>query len=357
MKICYLVPSITQKAPVLVALDLAREMSFLGHDVTVYYFDDVDSDIHLPKNVDFIKISFFEKIDIESFDIVHSHMLRPDLYVFFHKKINGGNTRYITTLHNYVKEDLRYYYNSIISFLFSFIWNVAWTRHDKLVALSKDAVSYYKELSFNKRITYAYNGRSVEFDYASIPNELKTKIGYLKDDGYLIIGTYCVISKRKGIDLLLGLVKRKEKLAIVIIGDGPEKDALVAMAKELDIYHKCMFIPSTPVAQQYNSLFDIYAIPSRSEGFGLALIEAALHGKSIICSDIPIFREIFDDSAVTYFTLDDDLSLDEALDVSLKKPQKAMAALSMAKKYYSAVAMANKYQSIYIDSLYLDPNK
>jgi glycosyltransferase involved in cell wall biosynthesis len=37
--------------------------------------------------------------------------------------------------------------------------------------------------------------------------------------------------------------------------------------------------------------------PSLYEGFGLPLIEALAHGKKLICSDIPIFREIVEDKA------------------------------------------------------------
>lgn len=52
--------------------------------------------------------------------------------------------------------------------------------------------------------------------------------------------------------------------------------------------------------------------PSKFEGYGLPLIEAASYGLPILCSDIPIFREIAGE-AVTYFKVDDIKSLLDAV--------------------------------------------
>ena len=47
---------------------------------------------------------------------------------------------------------------------------------------------------------------------------------------------------------------------------------------------------------------------SKGEGFGLPLVEAAHHGTPIICSDIPVFREIAGEFA-TYVSREDASSL------------------------------------------------
>ena len=44
----------------------------------------------------------------------------------------------------------------------------------------------------------------------------------------------------------------------------------------------------------------MYVFPSIDEGFGIPLIEALKLKVPVICSDIPIFREIADDSVI-YF--------------------------------------------------------
>jgi glycosyltransferase involved in cell wall biosynthesis len=42
----------------------------------------------------------------------------------------------------------------------------------------------------------------------------------------------------------------------------------------------------------------VFAAPSRYEPFGLAVLEAAVHGAALILSDIPTFRELWDGAAV-----------------------------------------------------------
>lgn len=48
----------------------------------------------------------------------------------------------------------------------------------------------------------------------------------------------------------------------------------------------------------------IFVVPSRQEGFGIPLLEAIAAGGTVICSDIPVFRELlhdFDMSAISTF--------------------------------------------------------
>lgn len=52
--------------------------------------------------------------------------------------------------------------------------------------------------------------------------------------------------------------------------------------------------------------------PSFAEGFGLPIVEASRFGKPVICSDIPVFREVGGDGAV-YFRVNDPAALAEAI--------------------------------------------
>lgn len=45
-------------------------------------------------------------------------------------------------------------------------------------------------------------------------------------------------------------------------------------------------------------------LPSYAEGFGLPIVEAARYGRPVICSDIPVFREVGRDGAI-YFRVND----------------------------------------------------
>lgn len=345
MKICYVVPAIVNKAPVLVVMQLCEQMVRRGHDVTVLFFDE-RVELELLEGVKFERVGFYKSFDFSAYDLVHSHLLRADVFVFKNKSF-FSKVCYVSTLHNYVEEELYFYYNKLVSFVFSFVWNVCWLRHDRLVVLSDDAVKYYSKFSYNKKISRIYNGRDVVVDYGLVEDWCALEINKLKARVDFLLGSYCVLTARKGIDQLVRLLTVNDRAGLVVIGDGPVKKSLRELSVSLGVDSRCVFIPSLPYAHQCNVFFDIFAMPSRSEGFGLALIEAALHSKKIVCSDIPIFRELFNEDAVCFFKVDDMSSLDAAVMKSLSDESRGGAVLSIARERYSSFAMASNYLKVY----------
>jgi glycosyltransferase involved in cell wall biosynthesis len=89
-------------------------------------------------------------------------------------------------------------------------------------------------------------------------------------------------------------------------------------------------------------------MPSRSEGFGLTLIEAVQQKVPVICSDIVVFKEILNDDEVTFFKLEDRTSLTEALkSASESGKKKAEKAYLRYINNYSASIMAKNYYELY----------
>ena len=83
-----------------------------------------------------------------------------------------------------------------------------------------------------------------------------------------------------------------------------------------------------------NSL--IYVFPSVDEGFGIPLIEALKLKVPVICSDIPIFREIADDS-VLYFEKQNEINLFERMKELIQNEELSsklvLKGIKRAKKY------------------------
>ncbi|HYN70493.1 MAG TPA: glycosyltransferase [Candidatus Eisenbacteria bacterium] len=63
--------------------------------------------------------------------------------------------------------------------------------------------------------------------------------------------------------------------------------------------------PSDPVVDQLYRIADVLFLPSRDEGFGLPLLEAAANRVPIVCSDLAVLREIAGGDA-TYVDADED---------------------------------------------------
>lgn len=64
----------------------------------------------------------------------------------------------------------------------------------------------------------------------------------------------------------------------------------------------------------YNS-FDALLLLSEYEGFGLPVLEAQMFGLPVVCSDIEIFKEVLDDSAIFIDTENIDASTEAVLDL------------------------------------------
>ncbi|MEZ8791607.1 glycosyltransferase family 4 protein [Vibrio splendidus] len=339
MKILYVLPSLKKQAPIKIALTLAQGMHSSGHSVTILYFDDgIECDI--PVGIVVEQVKFKSKYDLSKFDIVHSHMFRPDLYVFLNRIFKTSKT--ISTLHNYSYQELKSYYGTFYSLVFGSLWNLSWLNFDSLITLTVDGKKYYKKYSLNKAVKHIYNGHDLSVDYESFDLEITREIRYLKQRGYNIIGTYCNLTKRKRVDWLIKSLCDNSENALVLIGDGSEKDTLKTLASESGVNERVVFIDARPDAHQFNYFFDVFCIPSLHEGFGLALIEAALHKKNIVCSDIPTFRELFSEKEVFFFESHCQKSLNEAIFEALNS-NKGEAACLKARSLYSEEAMIQNY--------------
>lgn len=78
--------------------------------------------------------------------------------------------------------------------------------------------------------------------------------------------------------------RKKQALTLVLVGDGEEKDALLARAEELGITDSVKFVPPCDPAIWYKAA-DLFLLPSRYEGLGIVAVEAQAAGLKCILSD------------------------------------------------------------------------
>jgi glycogen(starch) synthase len=93
-----------------------------------------------------------------------------------------------------------------------------------------------------------------------------------------------------------------------------------------------------------------YVAPSRYEPFGLAPLEAALHGCALVLSDCPSFRELWDGCAWFFARGDADALADairEATADEGRRRRMAEAARTRALRRYTAPWMASSYAALY----------
>jgi glycosyltransferase involved in cell wall biosynthesis len=299
-----IVPSLANKGPMIVAKDLCEELVTMGHKCKIFYFDEI-IDLTMPCDVE--RISFWDTIDFYEWDIVHTHGLRPDIYIRLHKplKRSSDNTIYISTQHNPISiKELNQTYRLLPSVIGSCLWHIALTAFDKIIFLNN--VTKNTTILFNRAKTLViHNGRDIDVMNNKIEDE---KLQNLKGR-YFVVGTVSGITKRKGLEQMLYALNEMPECAFCAIGDGPELESLNMLATNLGIDERCYWVGYHPEGHKFHKYFDAFVMCTRSEGFPLALIEAAAYGTPTVLSDIPILKDVIEYPNVVFYELDNIQSL------------------------------------------------
>jgi sugar transferase (PEP-CTERM/EpsH1 system associated) len=117
--------------------------------------------------------------------------------------------------------------------------------------------------------------------------------------GQPLLGTVCRLVEMKGIRPLLDAVSRiRERLpgvALAIVGDGPARAAFEAHARRLGVNEHVRFLGNRSDMEAVYPLFDIFVLPSYSEGISLTLLEAGSCALPVIATAVGGNPEIITD--------------------------------------------------------------
>ena len=116
----------------------------------------------------------------------------------------------------------------------------------------------------------------------------------------LVIGTIARMVEQKRLDILLSSFaefrrSRAQSTRLVIVGTGPLEADLRRLAVELDIEDACIWVGFREDIPALLQSFDIFALTSLWEGFGLVLLEAMAAGTPVVASCISALPEVVAD--------------------------------------------------------------
>jgi glycosyltransferase involved in cell wall biosynthesis len=133
--------------------------------------------------------------------------------------------------------------------------------------------------------------------------DARKHLGLPQDD--LIFGNIGRLSDSKNqealIDAFARIVKNLPSSSrLVIIGEGRRKTELLARVTNHGLQDRVLLKGFVPKAQQYLKAFDLFLFPSRSEAFGLALLEAMVARVPAIVSKVGGICELVGDYPFTH---------------------------------------------------------
>jgi L-malate glycosyltransferase len=311
MRVALIVPALRSKGPVIVARDIAAGLCERGITTVVFYLDKCPQpELDFPCRTERLTLRTVGRL--RGFDIVHSHSLRPDACAWVLKNLLRWRKGFITTIHNYVDIDLQLAYGRATSLFAAIAWKWLWRGLDDRVALTRDAQRYYSRQGIETSVIY--NSRQVATAQPICDTDRELIMGLRKK--FHLIGSAAAVVKRKGLLQVISALPFLPDCAFVLVGDGPELEHLRTLATELGVEHRFLALGFRKNARDYLSYFDVYALPSESEGMPLALLEAAQAGVPIVCSDIPVHQEIFHSDEVFFFARQNTMSLVDAISAS-----------------------------------------
>ena len=290
----------------------------------------------------------------EDYDVIHTNGIRPDMIAFlFRRRIR----RHISTIHSLVYEEFLLARNRLFSVVFGKIWLLFWKRADKLVCVSNSVRNYYSKWFPSGKLEVIHNGIPEKVSFEESDHDIRMRIDHFRNRGLKVIGTAAILTRLKNTQLLLELVAARSEFACVVIGNGKELGNLKELAEKLDISNRCFFAGFRKEAANYFRYFDFYVAASLSEGFGLAVVEAAREKVPVVCSGIAAFRELFTPDEVTFFDPFDCNSLSAALDIaSVEGKGKSEAAYSAFRVKYTETHMGFNYYELYKSVCIQKPN-
>lgn len=139
---------------------------------------------------------------------------------------------------------------------------------------------------------------------------------------------------------------------LIVCGEGGERDACEALIKERDLGGRAVLRGFVPDISSHLSAFDVFALPSRSEALGIALLEAGCAGLPSVGTNVGGIPEVIEDGVTGLLVPSGHASaLARALRELLDEPERASALGEALKarvaKDFTLEAMAEKTFAVY----------
>ncbi|MBU2016758.1 MAG: glycosyltransferase, partial [Alphaproteobacteria bacterium] len=153
--------------------------------------------------------------------------------------------------------------------------------------------------------------------------------------------------------LVRAVAAHRDRLQLVVVGEGPERDAIVAQAAALglDDLHMAGFMDQP---WRFVGLFDIFALSSDSEQFPISLVEAMAAAVPVASMDVgDVINMVAPENRS--FVVPDEAGLAQALGTLATDPdlraRLGAANRDRAVRDYAEQAMVDAYASLYGEAL------
>ncbi|HUF75168.1 MAG TPA: N-acetyl-alpha-D-glucosaminyl L-malate synthase BshA [Longimicrobiales bacterium] len=147
-------------------------------------------------------------------------------------------------------------------------------------------------------------------------------------------------------------IRRQCAARLVLVGDGPDRPRALKRASDLGLRDDVLFLGRHGAVEEILSCADLFLLPSQSESFGLAALEAMACGAPVVASAAGGLPEVVEDGVTGYlFPVG---ATDEMAEAGVRilcdeahARELSTAGRALAVERFSAAAIVPRYEALY----------
>jgi L-malate glycosyltransferase len=286
-----------------VATELGKALALKGHEIhfitysqpvrlgsfreNIYYHEVSISDYPLFEYQPYETELASKMVDVvkyEHLDLLHVHYAIPHASAAFMAqqilKSQGIDIPFITTLHGtditLVGRDPSF--EPVISFCLN----------------ASDAVTAVSKSLMEDTLTHFSTKREIHVipNFIHVPDDLpvinmEKRRQYADDEERIIchVSNFRPVKRLEDVIKTFYLIQKEIPAKLLLCGDGPDRAKAEHLGRELNICQKIKFIGKVRDAGSILQLSDLFLLPSETESFGLAALEAMAEGVPVVSSN------------------------------------------------------------------------
>ncbi len=286
-----------------VATELGKALALKGHQVhfitysqpvrlgsfreNVFYHEVSLSDYPLFDFQPYETILTSKIVDVvkyEKLDVLHVHYAIPHASAAYMAreilKTQGITIPFITTLHGtditLVGKDPSF--EPVISFCLN--------QSDEVTAVSEslktDTLAHFNT---NRNIHVIPNFIAVQETFPEVDMEVREKYASANEKIICHISNFRKVKRIEDVVRVFANLLQKMEAKLILVGDGPERSLAEKLARDLRICQHILFVGKVRDTSPVLKISDLFLLPSETESFGLAALEAMALGVPVVSSN------------------------------------------------------------------------
>lgn len=168
----------------------------------------------------------------------------------------------------------------------------------------------------------------------------------------LHISNFRPVKRLGDVIAIFAAISREVPSRLVLVGDGPERPDAAEAARRLGIEHRVLFLGKQDTVAELLGCADLFLLPSESESFGLAALEAMASGVPVIATGVGGIPEVVTDGVNGALAPVGDVAAMAAAGVRLLSDdalwqRSSAAARAVAVEQFSASRVVPLYENLY----------